>query len=115
MLGKGIPMTMSLNGKSRLESKLIDMDNILPQVIWMHYFLNKQRYEIKKNVINQDNKSAILLDLGKGPSSKRTKHIKVWYFLSTIRQKTKRCPLSISQRNNVGRCDYKAQTGAGIL
>lgn len=85
-LGKGMPLTMSrkqkLNGKSSTESELIAVDDALPQILWTRYFLECQGYEIKQNIIYQDNKSAILLEMnGKGSSSKRTKHIKVRYFL----------------------------------
>jgi len=83
--GKGMPLTASkkqkLNGKSSTESELIAVDDVLPQVLWTHYFLEAQGYKIKKNVVFQDNKSAILLEMnGIGSSSKRTKHIKVHYF-----------------------------------
>mmetsp|Transcript_11188 Transcript_11188/g.23594 ORF Transcript_11188/g.23594 Transcript_11188/m.23594 type:complete len:249 (+) Transcript_11188:341-1087(+) len=84
-LGKGMPLTMSkkqkINGKSSTESELIAVDDALPQILWTRYFLECQGYEVKHNIIYQDNKSAILLEMnGKGSSSRRTKHIKVRYF-----------------------------------
>lgn len=72
-----------INGKSSTESKLVAMDDMLPQVLWTGYFLEAQGYKIEKNNVYQDNKSAILLEMnGKGSSSKSkcTKHIKVQYF-----------------------------------
>ncbi len=54
---------------------------MLPQILWTHYFLEAQGYDIKENIVHQDNKSAILLEInGKGSSSKQTKHIKIRYF-----------------------------------
>ncbi len=67
MLREGMPVTMSkkqkLNRKSSTEFKLIAMDDKLPQVLWIHYFLEKQGCEIKKHVVYQDNKSTILLKM----------------------------------------------------
>ena len=46
-----------------------------------HYFLLSQGYGIIENLLLQDNKSAILLERnGKASSSKRTRHINIWYF-----------------------------------
>ncbi len=72
-----------LNSKSFTESKLIALDHALPQILWTRYFLEGQGYEIKQNIVYQDNKSAILLEMNRrGSSSKRTKHIKVCYFFA---------------------------------
>ncbi len=81
-LGKGMPITASkkqkVNGKSSTESELIGVDDMLPHILWTHYFLEAQGYDIKENIVHQDNKSAILSEInGKGSSSKRTKHIKI--------------------------------------
>ena len=88
--GKGMPITMSrkkkINGKSSTENKLIAVDDAFPQILWTRYFLEAQGHDIEENVIYQDNKSAIRLELnGKGSSSKRTKHIKIRYFLLRIK------------------------------
>ena len=40
-----------LNGKSLTEAELIGMDDALPQIIWMRYFIEHQRYEISSNVV----------------------------------------------------------------
>jgi hypothetical protein len=45
-----------------------------------------QGYGVKDNVLFQDNKSSIILENnGKAPSSKRTKHINIWYLFITNR------------------------------
>ena len=65
-IGKGMPISFSrrqkINCKSSMESKLVGVDDALPQVLWTRYFLEHQGYEITKNIIFQDNKSAILLE-----------------------------------------------------
>ena len=48
------------------------------------YFLESQGYVFTKNIIRQNNKSAILLENnGKSSSSKHTKHINFRYFFVT--------------------------------
>lgn len=72
-----------LNTKSSTEAELVGVDDVLPQVIWTQNFLLNQGWSVEKNVIYQDNKSAILLEQnGMASSSKRTKHIDVrFYFI----------------------------------
>ena len=51
------------------------------QIIWTRNFLLAQGYDIKNNIVYQDNKSAILLETnGIGSSSKRTHHINIHCF-----------------------------------
>jgi hypothetical protein len=46
--------------------------------------MKAQGYDVQDNVLFQDNKSSILLEKnGKALSSKRTKHISIWYFFIT--------------------------------
>ena len=43
--------------------------------------MKAQRFAVSNNILYQDNKSAILLETnGRASSSKRTKHIKIWYY-----------------------------------
>ena len=45
-----------------------------------------QGYTVNDNIVYQDNKSAILLEKnGKWSSTKRTKHINIWYFFRSDR------------------------------
>ena len=60
----------------------------MPHIIWTNYFLNWQGYNVKDTILYQDNKSAILLEKnGKKSSSKRKKHIEIWYYSITDRVK----------------------------
>jgi hypothetical protein len=48
--------------------------------------MEAQGYQVQDNVLFQNNKSVILLEKnGKALSSKRTKHINIWYFFITDR------------------------------
>ena len=86
-MGRGFPIVTStkqkLNTRSSTESELV---GVMPSILWTRYFLEAQGYQVKDNVIFQDNKSTMLLERnGKLSSSKRTKHIKVRYFFITDR------------------------------
>ena len=51
------------------------------QVLWTRAFLEEQGHKVSKNIIYQDNKSAILLaENGRGYASKRTRHMDIRYF-----------------------------------
>ncbi len=53
----------------------------MPSILWSLYFIQAQGYDMTHVLVYQDNKSVILLEtIGKTSSSKRTKHIKMWYF-----------------------------------
>ena len=57
------------------------MHDILPQILWTRNFLISQGYLVQKNVVYQDNMSAMLLENnGQKSSTKRTKHIELRYF-----------------------------------
>jgi hypothetical protein len=84
-MGTGFPIIGSwkqkLNTRSLTESKIVGVDNMMPLILWTHYFLIAQGYQVNDNVVYQDNRSVILLERnGKASSSKRTKHINVLYF-----------------------------------
>ena len=59
----------------------------MPDVLWTRLFLDSQGYGVNKNVIYQDNETAILLEKnGKLSSGKQTKHINMRYFFVMGRQ-----------------------------
>ncbi len=77
----GMSTKQKLNTTSSTEAELVAVNDAMPMIIWMRYFLEAQGYEIKDNIVYQDNQSAILLEKnGKASSSKRTKHINIRYF-----------------------------------
>ena len=87
-LGKGSVTSSStpqrINTRSSTEAELVGASDFLPQVLWTRYFLNKQGYGVKENVLYQDNQSAMVLERNRRASSgKRTRHINVrYYFIS---------------------------------
>ena len=52
---------LKIKVKNVTESKLVSTSKYLPHNLWMRYFMMAQGYEIKDNVIYQDNKSAIIM------------------------------------------------------
>jgi hypothetical protein len=79
-----------LNTRSSTETEIVGADDFMPAICWTRYFMEAQGYQVKDNVLFQDNKSAILLEKnGKASSSKRkrTKHISIRYFFITDRVK----------------------------
>ena len=45
-----------LNAKSSIEAELIGVDDALPQILWMRYFLEQQGYGYQKHFISRQQK-----------------------------------------------------------
>ena len=70
---QAISRKQKLNTRSSTEAELVAVDDVATMVLWTKLFLEAQGWVIKKNIIYQDNKSAILLEVnGKKSSGKRT-------------------------------------------
>ena len=87
-LGVGTPITQSrkhkLNTRSSTEAELVATDDMSTMILWTKLFMEAQGYDIKENILYQDNKSTILLvNNGKKSSSKRTRAINIRYFFLT--------------------------------
>jgi len=87
-LGKGATYTASckqkLNTKSSTEVELVALDDAMGQVLWTRHFWPTQGYTVPTTTIYQDNKSTILLaENSRSSSSKRSRHINIWYFFVT--------------------------------
>jgi hypothetical protein len=77
-----------LNTRSSTETEIVGAGDLMPAICWTRYFMKAQGYGFKDSVLFQDNKSSTLLAKnGKASSSKRTKHINIWYFFITNRVK----------------------------
>jgi hypothetical protein len=84
-MGTGFPLDKStkhkLNTRSSTESEIVAVDDLIPQILWVRLFMKAQEFAVSNNILYQDNKSAMLLETnGRASSSKRTRHIEIWYY-----------------------------------
>ena len=89
-LGKGAVYASSIkqkiNTKSSTDAEFVGVDDLMPQILWTKLFLTAQGFEVKDNVIYQDNESTIKLENnGRSSSGKRTRHINIRYYFITDR------------------------------
>ena len=72
--------------KILMESELVGVDNYMPMIIWVKYFLEAQGYTVSNNLLHQDNQSLIKLDQNeKASRGKSTRHISIRYYFVTDR------------------------------
>ena len=93
-LGNGAIYSVSwkqrLVARSSTESELIGVYDVLPQVLWTKHFLEEQGWLDSTTMVYQDNTSSILLEKNdQSSSTKRTKHMHIWYFYITEQVKKK--------------------------
>ena len=64
--------------RSTCEAELVGADDASTKILWTKYFLEAQGYEVRENILYQDNKSTILLlKNGKASSGKQTRAINI--------------------------------------
>ena len=71
---QSISQKQKLNMRSSTELELVGADDVAAPILWMKQFMEAQGYEIKKNILYQDNKSAILLEENGRKSSGKWTH-----------------------------------------
>jgi hypothetical protein len=84
-MGTGFSLDKStkhkLNTCSSTESEIVAVEDLIPQILWVRLFMKAQRFPLSDNILYQDNKSAMLLEMkGRASSSKRTRHIEIRYY-----------------------------------
>jgi hypothetical protein len=84
-MGKGYIAATSkkqkLTTRSSTEAELVAVDDVMHKILWSRLFLQAQGYSVGPSVIQQDNKSAILLETnGRRSSGARTRHLNIRYF-----------------------------------
>ena len=84
-MGQGAALSGSrkqkINTRSSTEAELVGVDEELSMILWSRYFLLAQGYDIKDNILYQDNQASMKLEKnGRKSSGKRTKHIDIRYF-----------------------------------
>jgi hypothetical protein len=84
MLGKGamqsIARKQKMNVRSSTEGELVAVDNAATMILWTKLFFEAQGYEVEKNIVYQDNKSAILLETN---GKKQTRALNISCFFIT--------------------------------
>ena len=71
-----------LNTKSSTEAEMVGVDDLMPQILWMQYFLEDQGFKVSDDIVYQDNQSSKKLEKhGRASSGKQTGHINIRYFL----------------------------------
>jgi hypothetical protein len=89
-LGKGSIISDALkqkvNSRSSTESELIGVDDEVGKVLWTKRFLEWQEFDVKLNVVCQDNSSTMRLENnGKASSGKRTQHFHIkWFYITDL-------------------------------
>ena len=79
-----------LNTKTSTESEIVAMSDYLPYNIWFKNFMKGQGYVFKRNVIYQDNQSAMKMEInGRHSCTGNSRHIDVRYFFTKDRVKKK--------------------------
>jgi hypothetical protein len=65
-MGTGFPLDKStkhkLNTCSSMESEIVVVNTLIPQILWVRLFLKAQGFAVRDNILYQDNKSAMLLE-----------------------------------------------------
>ena len=75
-----------LNTKSSTESEIVGISDYLPFMIWFVNFFKHQGYDFKRNVLYQDNQSAIRMARnGRNSCTGNSRHIDIRYFFTKDR------------------------------
>ncbi len=87
-MGQGAMNVLSrkqrLNTRSSTESEVVGVDDAATLILWTRLFLEAQGYTIDKNIVHQDNRTAILLEEnGRKSAGKRSRALNVRYFFMT--------------------------------
>jgi hypothetical protein len=86
--GKGavqsIARQQKMNVQSSMEGELVAVDDAATMILQTKLFLEAQGYNADKNIVYQDNESAILLETnGKRSSGKQIRALNIRYFFVT--------------------------------
>jgi hypothetical protein len=105
-LGKGamqsITRKQKMNVQSSTEGELVAVDDAATMILWTKLFLEAQGYDVDKNIVYQDNKSAILLEInGKKSSGKQTRALNICYFFITDQVEKGNAQIEHCGTNNV--------------
>ena len=81
---QSISSKQKLNTRSSTEAEIVGVDDAATKIFWTKLFIEAQGYAIEKNILYQDNKSAILLETnGRKSAGKRSRAMNIRYFFIT--------------------------------
>ena len=73
-----------MNTHSSTEAEVVAADEVVGPMLWTKQFLEAQGYPMKKNILFQDNRSAMLLEEnGCKSAGKRSRHLNICFFFVT--------------------------------
>ena len=84
-LGNGSAYSTSrrqkISSRSSIESKLVNVNDVMTLIVCTRYFLDAHVYDVTKNIVHKDSKNKILLQKNSKISiGKRTNHTSIRYF-----------------------------------
>ena len=87
-MGKGAVTSLSrkqgMNTRSSTEAEVVAADEVVGPMLWTKLFLEHQGYPVRKNILFQDNRSAMLLEEnGRKSAGKRSRHLNIRFFFVT--------------------------------
>ena len=81
---KSSSMKQKINTRSSTEAELVAVDDMISSIVWTKNFLIAQGYDLKDNILFQDNTSAIKLEEnGRKSIGKRSRHLNIRLFFIT--------------------------------
>eukprot|EP00980_Cylindrotheca_fusiformis_P011346 scaffold2624_cov154-Cylindrotheca_fusiformis.AAC.1 len=109
--GEGGLQTISrrqkLNTRSSTEAELVGVDDAATYILWTKLFLEKQGYKIEKNILYQDNKSTILLEMnGRKSAGQRSRALNIQYFFITDQVEKGNVMVKYCPTDEMGHGDY---------
>jgi len=105
-LGQGAVISSSskqkLNTDSSTNAELVGAHDMSVLILWTKLFLEEQGYAVEKNILYQDNKSAILLEVnGRKSAGKRSRALNVRYFFLTDQVEKKNLSIEYCPTDNM--------------
>ena len=86
----GVSKKQKINTDSSTMAELVGTHDMVPPIMYTRYFMEEQGYPLDKNILHQDNKSAILLEVnGRKSAGKRSRHLNIRFFFITDQKEKK--------------------------
>jgi hypothetical protein len=99
---QSIVRKQKMNMQSSTEGKLVAVDDAATMILWTKLLLEAQGYDVDKNIVYQDNKSAIMLETnGKKSSGKQTRALNICYFFITNQVEKGNVPIEHYRTDNM--------------